>query len=46
MNPVGELLRVEDIHLDLEVPDKGRLLERPLCFPDAMVFRKRRFWRA
>jgi nitrogen PTS system EIIA component len=28
MNPVGELLRVEDIHLDLDVSDKGRLLER------------------
>ena len=28
MNPVGELLRVEDIHLDLDVPDKERLLER------------------
>ncbi len=28
MNPVGELLRVEDIHLDLDVPDKARLLER------------------
>jgi nitrogen PTS system EIIA component len=28
MNPVGELLRVEDIHLDLDVPDKLRLLER------------------
>jgi PTS system nitrogen regulatory IIA component len=28
MNPVGELLHVEDIHLDLDVPDKGRLLER------------------
>lgn len=28
MNPVGELLRVEDIHLDLDVPDKGRLLGR------------------
>ena len=28
MNPVGELLRVEDIYLDLDVPDKARLLER------------------
>ena len=28
MNPVGELLRVEDIHLDLDAPDKERLLER------------------
>src|SRR5664279_6197472 len=28
MNPVGELLRVEDIHLDLDVADKARLLER------------------
>ena len=28
MNPVGELLRVEDIRLDVEVPDKERLLER------------------
>jgi PTS system nitrogen regulatory IIA component len=28
MNPVGELLRVEDIHLDLDVSDKERLLER------------------
>lgn len=28
MNPIGELLRVEDIHLDLDVSDKGRLLER------------------
>ena len=28
MNPIGELLRVEDIYLDLDVSDKGRLLER------------------
>ena len=28
MNPIGELLRVDDIHLDLDVSDKGRLLER------------------
>ncbi len=28
MNPVGELLDVEDIHLDLDVSDKERLLER------------------
>ena len=28
MNPVGELLRVEDIHLDIDVSDKERLLER------------------
>lgn len=28
MNAVGELLRSEDIHLDLDVPDKARLLER------------------
>jgi len=28
MNPVGELLRAEDIRLDLDVPDKPRLLER------------------
>jgi PTS system nitrogen regulatory IIA component len=28
MNAVGELLRVDDIYLDLDVPDKSRLLER------------------
>src|ERR1700674_4087154 len=28
MNPVGELLGVEDIRLDVDVPDKDRLLER------------------
>ncbi len=28
MNPVGDLLRVEDIHLDLDVLDKESLLER------------------
>lgn len=28
MNPVSELLRVEDIQLDLDVPDKSSLLER------------------
>ena len=28
MNPVGELLRIEDIDLDVDVPDKPALLER------------------
>ena len=28
MNPVSELLRVEDIHLNVDVSDKERLLER------------------
>lgn len=28
MNPVGELIRVDDIYLDFDVPDKERLLER------------------
>jgi len=28
MNLVGELLRIEDIHLDLDVPDKAALLDR------------------
>jgi len=28
MNPVGELLPVEDIEVDADVPDKDRLLER------------------
>jgi len=28
MNPVGALLGVDDIELDVDVPDKGRLLER------------------
>jgi PTS system nitrogen regulatory IIA component len=28
MNPVGELLRIDDIDLALDVPDKGALLER------------------
>lgn len=28
MNPVGELLRIEDIHLDLDVPDEAQLLRR------------------
>lgn len=28
MNPVGELLRVEDVEVDADVPDKDRLLAR------------------
>jgi nitrogen PTS system EIIA component len=28
VNPVGALLRVDDIHLDVDVPDKQQLLER------------------
>ena len=28
MNPIGDLLNVEDIHLDLDVPDKQGILER------------------
>src|SRR4029077_2108021 len=28
MNPVGELIRAEDIYLDFDAPDKERLLER------------------
>ena len=28
MNPVGELLSVDDIDLDLDLPDKGALLQR------------------
>jgi PTS system nitrogen regulatory IIA component len=28
MNPVGELLRIDDIQLDVDVPDKARLLQR------------------
>lgn len=28
MNPVGELLGIDDIQLDVDVPDKARLLQR------------------
>ncbi len=28
MNPVGELLGIDDVELDLDVPDKARLLQR------------------
>jgi nitrogen PTS system EIIA component len=28
MNPVGELLEIDDIQLDIDVPDKARLLQR------------------
>jgi PTS system nitrogen regulatory IIA component len=28
LNPVGELLRIDDIQLDIDVPDKARLLKR------------------
>jgi PTS system nitrogen regulatory IIA component len=32
MNPVGELLGLDEIHLDVDVPDKARLLQRIASF--------------